>query len=133
MNTKIFIDTNYFLRYLVGDNKVQFEQVKLLLEDGLAGKAELFTNTVVIFEIYWVLSSFYKEQKQRCIELIDKILQLEFVDLVDREILLEAVEIFSQTGLEYEDCYHIAYSAQHSAKSIATFDQKMLREFKQRV
>jgi len=133
MNNKVFVDTNYFLRYLVGDNKEQFEQVKQLLEEGLVGKAELLTNNVVIFEIYWVLSSFYGEQKQKCIELVDKILQLEFVELEDREVILEAVDMFLQTGLEFEDCYHLAYCMDRSVKSIATFDRKMLKEFKQRV
>lgn len=133
MSNKVFVDTNYFLRYLVGDNLEQFNQVKQLLEDGLAGKAELLTNNVVIFEIYWVLNSFYKEQKQSCIELIDKILQLEFVELEEREILLKAVEIYSETSLEFEDCYHIAHSLHRSVKTIAAFDQRLVKEFKRRI
>ena len=56
----IFIDTNYFLRFLLKDNEKQFIEVKKLFEKAILGEIDLYTSLIVIFEIYWVLSSFYK-------------------------------------------------------------------------
>lgn len=55
----MFVDTNYFLRFLLEDNKAQAQKVKQLFETASRGEGEeLTTSLVVFFEIYWVLTSF---------------------------------------------------------------------------
>ena len=51
----IFIDTNYFLRFLLADISSQHNQAKTIFKQAASGKISLFTSAVVIFEIYWVL------------------------------------------------------------------------------
>ena len=64
----IFVDTNYFLRFLLKDNKPQHLEAKQLMLGGATGKLKLFTSTIVFFEIYWVLTSYYGKNKT---ELVD--------------------------------------------------------------
>ena len=54
----MFIDTNYFLRFLLNDVEHQHTEVKNLFLDASEGKADLITSTIVFFEVYWVLFAF---------------------------------------------------------------------------
>ena len=50
----IFVDTNYFVRFLLRDVELQFGKARKLFEDAADGRKVLFTSTIVIFEIYWL-------------------------------------------------------------------------------
>ena len=42
----IFVDTNYFLRFLLKDNKLQHRKAKQLMLDSAQGKLKLFTSII---------------------------------------------------------------------------------------
>src|SRR3990172_8569866 len=83
----IFVDTNYFLRFLLADNKEQFHEVKPLFGQAAEGRVKLFTSIVVYFEIYWVLSSFYKQDKSETAKTLQQLLEMDFISLEEHEIL----------------------------------------------
>lgn len=120
-----FIDTNYFLRLLLKDDKKQFNIVYKLFQEAVINKVKLHTSVIVFFEIYWVLSSFYKKNKQLCINLLDKILKMDFIQIENRDILKIALELYRLTGISLEDCYNISYSKIISVSEFATFDKKI--------
>lgn len=121
-----FVDTNYFLRLLIGEKTDQFQKVYALFVQALAGDVHLVTSCVVIFEIYWVLSSFYEKDKESCINALRKVLAMEFVDFPERNMLLEATQIFSETSLDLEDCYNIVFFRNTYQGTFATFDKKII-------
>lgn len=125
----IFIDTNYFLRFLLEDNLQQQQKVKQLFKKAITKKIKLFTSTIVIFEIFWVLSSFYKKNKQEVIRVLDKILALTFIELEERQIIQKALNIYSEKNLDFEDCYNLSFAKNSNAKKIATFDKKLEKAF----
>ena len=86
---KIFVDTNFFLRFLLKDVQKQHLKTKKLLLEGAKGKVALFTSLVVVFELYWVLTSFYRKNRKKVIKTILEILKLEFIELEERETLLK--------------------------------------------
>lgn len=120
-----FIDTNYFLRFLLADVSEQHQQARKLFQQGGSGKVQLFTSLVVLFEVFWVFTSFYKKSKQETIGILRSILSLSFIELENKKILEEALKIYSQTTLELEDCYNVAYARQQQAKKFMTFDKKL--------
>jgi predicted nucleic-acid-binding protein len=119
---KYFVDTNYFLRLLLKDNKKQFEIVYSFFQKGINKEVELFTSVIVFFEIYWVLSSFYKKKKNKIIEFLKLILKLNFIDFENRSILEEAINLFQKFNLDLEDCYNLAYAKSRKAHQLTTFD-----------
>jgi predicted nucleic-acid-binding protein len=122
-----FIDTNYFLRLLLKDNKQQFRKVYELFQKAIGGEIKIFTSVVVFFEIYWVLSTFHKQNKQKNINYLEKILKMEFLEIENKEILIKALNLFKQFSLDLEDCYNIAFFKQFSLSNFATFDKKILK------
>ena len=95
----IFVDTNYFLRFLLQDNEKHFIQANRLLAEGTQGKLKLFTSTVVFFEVHWVLRSYYEKNRTQIFETLREILDLEFIQIEDRSILQSALEMFSKKAL----------------------------------
>lgn len=125
-----FVDTNYFLRYLLQDNEKQYQIARNLFEAAILGKTQLITSTVVFFEIYWVLSTFYKKSKEEFLSILSDILKMNYIKLEERELLNEVLEINKNSNLSLEDCYNLVYSQENKASSFATFDKKLSQKFK---
>lgn len=125
----MFVDTNYFLRFLLKDVNKQYQIVKTLFLDASKGKIKLLTSTIVFFEIYWVLRSLFNNQKSRIVNTLQKILALQFIDLLERQILRSSLILFNKSSLSLEDCYNLSYSKSLGVKSIKTFDKKLEQEF----
>jgi predicted nucleic acid-binding protein len=120
-----FVDTNYFLRFLLDDNHQQNEKVKELFVAAAEGREQLCSSTIVIFEIYWVLSSYYQQDKAEIISTLEKILALEFIEMDDRSTFSQALSFFCEQSISLEDCYHLAFAQSKKVKDFATFDQKL--------
>ena len=125
----IFIDTNYFLRYLLHDISEQDKVVKKLFLEGAEGKEGLVTSTIVLFEIHWVLRSFYSLEKKDCLTALQNVLKLTFIQLAEREMFIDVLKLFARTNLDIEDCYNIYFAKSKKVKSFKTFDKKLEKEF----
>lgn len=124
-----FVDTNYFLRFLLKDINDQHLEAKNLFLAASEGKVSLITSIIVFFEIYWVLSSYYERNKVEIANVLGKVLGLSFIKLEEREILFKSLSLFKRTNLDLEDCYNICYAKFNGIRSFKTFDKKLSKEF----
>lgn len=124
-----FVDTNYFLRFILKDNPKQSQEARTLFEKALLRKENLFTSTIVIFEIYWVLSSFYGKKKKAIISILNNILRMTFIEIEERAVLYEAARLWEKENLSFEDCYNLTYAKSQGASSIRTFDKALTSKF----
>ena len=125
----IFIDTNYFLRFLLNDISEQHNLVEKLFLKASEGAENLLTSTIVFFEIFWVLSSYYQKEKSEIVNVLQKILKLTFIELQEREILLNSLILFNETNLDLEDCYNLYFAKLQKVDLFGTFDKKLEKEF----
>ena len=123
----IFVDTNYFIRLLVEDDKRQLKIAKELFLKGANQEVELVTSSVVIFETYWALKSIYKLSKAKLAEGLKVILGMPFIKLPERNILVEALELHEETAVELVDCYHLILARELRCDDVASFDRKLRR------
>src|SRR3989344_3929171 len=121
----IFVDTNYFVRFFLGDILSQHRIARSLFDEGAKGTQKLFTSTIVIFEIYWLFGSFYEKTKPEVIDILRKTLSLNFIEIAEREIITKAIDNYGNSTLDLEDCYNIAYSEKNTALKFLTFDRKL--------
>lgn len=126
----IFVDTNYFARFLLKDVPLQYLQSEKLFTSGAQGKVKLITSVVVLFEIYWLFKSFYQKTKPEIVEILQNVLSMSFIQFERGQEFKRALELFAATGLELEDCYNIAFAKNEGIKDFKTFDKKLAREFK---
>ncbi len=124
----IFVDTNYFLRFVLQDNETQYLEAKKLFLEAAKGKIELITSSVVFFEIHFVLKSFYKKDKSSMVYILSKILNLSVI-FPEKQLLQISLSIYEKSVVGLEDCYNIAFSKMVGIKEFKTFDIKLGKEF----
>lgn len=125
----IFVDTNYFLRFLLKDIDGQHIKARQLFEEAAFGKIELFTSVIVFFEIYWVLVSFYEKKKVDLAKILRDVLRMDFIKLQDRNLLQQTVSIFEKSNFDFEDVYNLVYARQNKAVDFKTFDKNLNKKF----
>jgi len=119
------IDANIVLRYLLNDNPELSPKAKEIIEQ----------NTVevpieVLCEVVYVLSGYYKIDKQNvCAKLIQFIEQIQFT-LTNREIIIQGLNYFGKYNIDFVDCLLAAY-AKIEKDEILTFDEKLENVIKQ--
>ena len=128
----IFVDTNYFLRFLLRDIESQYKEAKNIFLQAGRGEEDLFSSIVVFFEVFWVLRSTYKKDKQALVEKLDKLLKLN-VEFDDHQLLLESVNLFKHLPLSLEDCFNLCLAKVKGVRDFKTFDIKLGNEFEKLV
>jgi predicted nucleic acid-binding protein len=125
----VFVDTNYFLRFLLADVDAQHLKTKELFKKGLTREVELITSVIVFFEIYWVLSSFYGKKKEALVVILEDLLKMSFIKWEERQRLVKSVEIFRESGIDLEDSYNLVFSKEKKIGEMASFDKKLMKMF----
>ena len=125
----IFVDTNYFLRFLIKDNPQQSEEAKKLFLEGARGDLELITSTIVIFEVYWVFKTYYQKNKAEITKILQKVLKMHFIRIDERNLLQSTLYLFKKENLSLEDCYNLIYAKNHEVETFKTFDAKLAKLF----
>lgn len=125
----IFIDTNYFLRFLLADISSQHNQAKAIFKQAAEGRISLFTSAVVIFEIYWVLLSVYEKNKVQVSATLDNLLDMAFIDFEHYELLKKSISIYNNSSLGLVDAFNLLYSKSLGAEDFKTFDAKLAKKF----
>ncbi len=121
----IFVDTNYFLRFLLKDIKSQHVKAEKLFEEAALGKEKLFSSVIVFFEIYWVMKSVYEKDKKEVVEILENVLKMDFVSWENDKLLHKVVEVYKNKNVEIEDAYNVVLIKNKRIKKIKTFDLKL--------
>ncbi len=119
---RVFADTNIFLRYLTDDVPEQADAVEGLLET--AAGILLVTNGLVMAEMVWTLESFYRLSRREIKDKVLAILNTPGLELVDRDLVLEAVVGYADRGVDFIDAYNGAWMLRQGITVACTFDRK---------
>ncbi len=124
---RCFIDTNLFLRYLTDDIPHQAEAVERLLRRAAQGEIVLVTNSIVMAEIVWVLETVYHLPRRSIAERVLAILNTPGLEVVDGEIILQAVVWYAELNIDFADAYNGAWMLSNDIESVYTFDRHLSR------
>ena len=122
---KYYCDTNFVVRYLLGDNQEMLLKTKEVFEQVQTGKIFLILEQAVFTEIVFILSSFYKVPKNKISEILSELLAYKGIVCEDKESLLLALDLYNKQNLHIIDCLLIA-KAEASNLDILSFDQKLI-------
>lgn len=101
---KVFIDTNVWLRFLVADQKEKYEACKKLIGFNEEGKLRIYTSTIVLSEIIYTLTSFYRVSKRAIIKDIKTILSSRNLTLIEQTNFRKTLACFSKHNIKLADC-----------------------------
>lgn len=121
--SKKFIDTNIFLRYLTRDVPAKYSRCREIFKQAMEGKVELATSAIVIAEIIWTLLSYYKVAKADVIEKISTIVSTRNLYISDRDIIADALLLYSRKNIDFIDAYNAVYMKYHDIEEIYSYDE----------
>ncbi|MBI4973067.1 PIN domain-containing protein [Candidatus Roizmanbacteria bacterium] len=119
---KLFVDTNIFLRYLLADHKTQSPTAKKLFTEAKEGKLTLVTHPLVISEIFFMLSSYYRFTKEEIIEKMRIVLLFEGLEIKEKNILFQAISFYEEKNIDFVDAYVAAYCFKSNV-NVCSFDK----------
>ena len=116
------VDTNYLLRYILHDDESMFQKACQAIEAGASTRLES------IPEVIYVLSRSFGVSR---VDIANALMDLlDDVAIAQKELVLDALSLFSRTKLDYVDCIYIAESNARNER-VLTFDKKMISKMKQ--
>ena len=124
---KYLLDTNVLLRFLLDDHPEPSVAAARLFQQAADEKCLLILTDLGIAETVWVLTSYYKLERQKVADSLAKLLLKAGVQCPSLEPVLDALARFKATNCDFFDCY-LAAQAASSGVAIASFDSD-LRKF----
>lgn len=125
--SRVFVDTNVFLRFLTNDDPAKARRAERLFHDATSGRVLLTTSVLVIAEIVWTLESFYELGKTEIAEKVEKILVTPNLECEESARVLLALDMYVDQNVDFIDAYHAFYMRGHELTRIATYDRKHFR------
>lgn len=120
------LDTNILLRYLLEDDPDLHAKSRRLLEKVRTGEEKAVMLDAVLCECVYVLLKFYKVERPIIAEKLRVMMNYKGLQAVDKETLLETLNIFRDTNLSIVDCLLCA-KARREGWALATFDDELAR------
>ncbi len=119
---KKFIDTNIFLRYLTKDDPSRYDKCREIFKNAIEGKIAIATSGMVIAELAWILLSYYKVPKADIVEKISIIVSTENLYIPDKDIIVDALVLYSRKNIDYIDAYNAVFMKNHGVDEIYSYD-----------
>lgn len=124
----IFVDTNYFLRFLLADVDSQSQIAKNFFLKSSDGQFKTFTSTIVIFEVYWVIVGQFKKDKTKISDVLTKLMNFQFIEIENHDLIVKALDIYADSNLGLVDCFNLVYAKSKKADDFMTFDKDLLKK-----
>ena len=126
----VVVDANVLLSFLVERNASQRESAKALLVRAEEGDIVAVVTQFVIFEIAYVLQSFYGTSAGQIATLLRELISLPGVLITDHFSWKTVFEYWPDQVPTIADAAIVAVAVLNRYDAIATFDRKMMKKMK---
>jgi len=122
--SRVFVDTNLFLRYLTNDDPAKTDRVERLLDQAAAGEVRLVTSEMVLAETVWVLESTYGLKNAQVAPLVRGILATPGLDVLNGGLVARALDHYETLNIDFVDGYIAAVMKKQGIAELYSFDKK---------
>ena|SRR5690349_6780362 len=116
-------DANVLVRYITGLPTEQFQRAATLMDAIATGGTRVILEDVVVAEIVWVLSSFYKLTRTEIFDFINQLLAFDEVENADKPALQTALMFYRDRNVDFVDAYLAAKAIGDGTGQVYTFDR----------
>ncbi len=120
--TRAFIDTNIVLRFLTGQPPEMAERVRALFARAEKGELTLVLDDIVVAEVVWVLTSFYRLERTKVSRVLQQFLAHEAIEMPRKEDMLAALMWFAQYNIDFTDAL-LSVRAYRAGLPLFSFDR----------
>lgn len=121
---KVFLDTNVFLRAILGDDEEKVKDCLNLLSKVDRGEIDAVTSMLVLNEILWVLEG-YGIEREDIVKRIDSIImsKIEIVTTMNASIALESLRYYEELKVDFIDALNSCIAREIKAEKVVTYDE----------
>lgn len=120
----IGLDTNVLVRYITQDDPIQSRKAARLIERGLSVRSPGFVGVVAMVETSWVLDRAYGFSKGEIASAIERILQIEVLQVEFEEQVFSAMIDLRDQRSSFADSLIAALGVRAGCSRTVTFDRK---------
>lgn len=119
----VYVDANVLLRYLTQEPREQAERVGRLFAAVAAGETELMLEEVVLAEVVWTLSSYYRVERQEIAKVLLVLLAEDGLVNPDKPALERALALYSRHNVDFVDAFLAAKALAAPRPEVYSFDR----------
>jgi len=102
------LDTNVLIRFLTSDKTEKFRGVYALFESLEQGDLRVELKLIVLFQVVFVLKSFYSVPREDIAAGMLGILEYKGIIVKEKKIVRRTIELWRDSKLDIVDCYLVA-------------------------
>lgn len=102
--TKLFLDTNIFLRFMVPENQTSFSECAKIGELAEKGQIIPYVSSIVIQEIIYTLLRTYKFSRQEVLKKLPLVFELRNLTMIEKTDTLKAFKLYAKYNIKFGDC-----------------------------
>jgi len=119
---KYYVDSNFFLRFILKDNLNQWKVANDYFKEAKLEKVKLVFLTETIIEIEYVLRKVYKLSRKIISKYLLTLLSISYFEITDRELLRDALLYYVKKNIDFVDII-IFLKAKEENAEVLTFDK----------
>lgn len=120
------VDTNVFVRYLVGDDAEQAEAARRLIDGFTPGNPGFICREVAI-EVAWVLERSYRFNRTQVADALMDLTASDSLTVEDSDDVALAAHHYRQGGADFSDLMILSAAKRAGATPLHTFDRRLAR------
>ncbi len=121
--SKQFLDTNIFLRHLLGDEPAQSERATAHFDAIEQGALRSRISDIVVFEVVFTLERGYRLSKAQIQSAVLPLLELPGIVLPGKRKFREVFRLYTEQNIPFADAYHVVMMRKLNVSEIVSFDR----------
>jgi predicted nucleic acid-binding protein len=130
LTRQIVVDANVFISFLVERNESQRLAAKALIESAADGEIVAVVTQFAVFEVTYVLQSFYSIPTSEVVTLVREMIALPGLAVIDDCPWKKVFEYWPERLPGMADAATVAVAVANRYDAVATFDQKMVKRMR---
>lgn len=119
---KYFADTNFYLRFILQDNKKQADKVETQLKKAEIGKKRIVFLSAVILEMAFVLHSNYSLTRTEITKNLLDLVKTAYLEIEDKDLWMRTLPIYAAARIDLIDIF-LFMKAKASEGEVLSFDE----------
>ena len=120
---ELFLDTNVFLRHLLGDDPVQSPKATAYFRALEQGRVRACISDIVVFEVVFTLERGYRRSKAEIQSVVLPLLALPNLVLPRKRALREVFRLYVEQNISFAEAYHAVLMRRLRLTTIVSFDR----------
>ncbi len=117
------LDTNVLIRFLISEKSRKYKRIYTFFESLERGDMRVELKLIVLFQVIFVLKSFYSVPKEHIVDGLKDILKYKGITIKEKKIVLQTLELWPKRNIEIVDCYLIACLEKDTQNLLYSYDR----------